>query len=188
MEEQNSRPISRDIGSCTLIPLSVPCHPIVYLTHATYSFSHINSYSILVWTGLGRLEVLEMRVASSAGSNSNSSLVASSSSTPFIHTEKESEYEKGSTTHTPASAAVIGMVVKDKGKKKKEKKNAKEISEKKRIGKSEEENSLDSVFRGKSTYICVDYLFSLFLSLSFSLCGLFCNELEFSRLNLIFVF
>jgi hypothetical protein len=94
-----------------------------------------------------------MRVASSAGSNSNSSLVASSSSTPFMHTEKDNEYEKGSLSHTSASAAVIGMVVKDKGKKKKEKKNAKEISEKKKFGKNDEENSLDSVFRGEFTLL-----------------------------------
>ena len=92
-----------------------------------------------------------MRVASSAGSNSSSSLVASSTPTPFIHTEKESEYDKGSSTvsQTPSSAAVIGMVVKDKGKKKKEKKNAKEISEKKKYSIAEDEGSLNSVFRGE---------------------------------------
>lgn len=108
-------------------------------------------------TGLGRLEVLEMRVASSAGTNSNSSFMPSSSSTPFVSTEKdkvkEKEREKDKDNLTSklsdkSKVGAIGMVVRDKGKKKKEKKGKGDNVNKKTTD-TDENYTIDSVFRGK---------------------------------------
>ena len=119
--------------------------------------------------GLGRLEVLEMRVASSAGTNSNSSFMPSSSSTPFVSIDKDKEKDKekdvlSSKVLDKSKVMAIGMVVTEKGKKKKEKKGKGDVVNKK-IADSEENYTLDSVFRGKIKIIdcCYFYLFASIL-------------------------
>ena len=117
-------------------------------------------------TGLGRLEVLEMRVASSAGTNSNSSFMPSSSSTPYVSTDKDKEKEKdkdnlSSKLSDKSKVVAIGMVVKDKGKKKKEKKGKGDAVNKK-ITDSEENYTIDSVCRGEINTIFASFSLRFF--------------------------
>ena len=120
--------------------------------------------------GRGRLEVLEMRIASSAGTNSSSLMPSSSSSSastsssvpynPYMppdsqKDEKKNEKEVDHTDTFNVNTMAIGMVWKEKGKKKKEKK-AKAVGSnsdrnmKGAGGKSDDdaEYSLHKVFRG----------------------------------------
>lgn len=127
-------------------------------------------------TGLGRLEVLEMRVASSAGTNSNSSFMPSSSSTPFISLEKDKEKGKdkekdkeslSSKVLDKSKVTAIGMVVREKGKKKKEKKGKGDKVNEKSTD-SEENYTNDSIFKGKPK-ICSS-LYLMYLPLFCQLC------------------
>ena len=120
--------------------------------------------------GRGRLEVLEMRIASSAGTNSSSLMPSSTSSSastsssvpynPYMPPdgqkgEKKNEKEVDLTDSFNVNTMAIGMVWKEKGKKKKEKK-AKAVAinsdrNKKGLGGKSDydaEYSLNTVFRG----------------------------------------
>lgn len=154
--------------------------------HQTYDNIDNNEYNDhIIMTGLGRLEVLEMRVASSAGTNSNSSFMPSSSSTPYVSTDKEREKEKDSLSSKlsdKSKVVTIGMVVKDKGKKKKEKKGKGDIVIKK-VADSEENYTIDSVFRGKTNSI---YPFLNFRTFEFLL-SFFIEKISCHYINLSLV-
>ena len=160
--------------------------------------------------GRGRLEVIEMRIASSAGTNSSSLMPSSSSSSaststsissvpynPYMPSDgqkgDENDIEKDRKSNKEKDLSnkndiAIGMVVKDKRKKKKEKRE-KAIGENTvrnkngSGGKSDDdtEYSLNTIFRGTFKFYINFHYFIIFCIN----CRRYCKEIHFLRIDFV---